>query len=234
MTKIKAIFFDLDGTLAPLDEQKFIYLYMSLLGKKANEYGYDDKEFIHSLGKGIKAMYNNDGSLTNEKLFWKIVNSSFPTISDEMFLDFYKNDFKHVLVTVGENLLAKEIVDYCKEKFKYVILSTNPLFPLIATKQRMEKVGLKIEDFDFVTSYENSCYCKPNPKYFMSLLEKFNLKSNEVLVIGNNDYEDGECAYRAGIKCVLLKDNFIHDNRCEMIFKTIENEQLLSFLKSIN
>ena len=233
MKKIRAIFFDLDGTLAPLEEKKFVQLYMTLLGKKAIEYGYDGDKFIKAIGKGTMAMFSNDGLITNEQLFWKIVNESFPTINDEMFIDFYKNEFKQTLITVGENQFAKQIVDFCKENFEFVVLSTNPLFPLTATKQRMEKVGLKEEDFDFVTAYENSSYCKPNPEYFISLLNKFGLKSDEVLVIGNNDYEDGECAFKAGIKCVLIGDNLIHDERCKMTFPHYKMEDVISFLKTI-
>lgn len=233
MSKIRAIFFDLDGTLAPLDEEKFVKLYMTLLGQKAIENGYDGKEFVKAIGKGTMAMFANDGKMTNEQLFWKIINETFPSISDEMFIDFYKKDFKQTLITVGENKIAKEIVDFCKENFEFVVLSTNPLFPLTATRQRMEKVGLKEEDFDFITAYENSSFCKPNPNYFISLLKKFNLKGDEVLVIGNNDYEDGECAYKAGIKCILVGDNLIHDKRCTMKFDHYKMEEVISFLKNI-
>lgn len=234
MRKIRAIFFDLDGTLAPLDEEKFVHLYMTSLSKKAAAYGFDGNEFIRYLGKGCLAMFNNDGQITNEQLFWKVINDKFPTLNDDMFKDYYKNEYKDILVTVGENKYAKEIVDYCKDNFEYVVLSTNPLFPLTATRQRLEKVGLKEEDFSFITSYENSSFCKPNPNYFLALLKKFNLSSDEVIVIGNNDYEDGECALKAGIECVLAGNNLIHDKRCTCTFKHLQMEDVIPFLKSLN
>jgi FMN phosphatase YigB (HAD superfamily) len=46
------------------------------------------------------------------------------------------------------------------------------------------------DDFDYITSYENSNYTKPNPMYFQILLDEFNLKPEEVILFGNNEYED--------------------------------------------
>ena len=234
MTKIRAIFFDLDGTLAPLDESKFIELYMSALAKKAMSYGYDGKAFLKAIGEGTMLMFNNDGKKSNEDIFWECVLKKFPTLNKNMFDDFYENDFKEVLVSVGQNDLAKPIVDYCNEHFDYVVLSTNPLFPFVATKQRMEKVNLKEEDFDFITSYENSAFCKPNPAYFRFLLEKFNLKPEEVIVLGNNDYEDCWCASEANIKTLLIGDNLIHDKRNTKKFEHLKMDEVIDFLKNVN
>ena len=62
----------------------------------------------------------------------------------------------------------------------------------------MSYVGLTFDDFDYVTTYENSHNCKPNPQYFIDLLNKFNLKPSEVILFGNNTY--AHCNY--GCICV--------------------------------
>ena len=42
------------------------------------------------------------------------------------------------------------------------------------------------------------------------LTYKFNLKSDEVILFGNNDYEDGECALKNNIKTYLIKGLVFH------------------------
>lgn len=66
---IKAVFFDLDGTLLPLIEDEFIYAYFSLLSQKMVSLGYEKETFKKVMIEGIKRMYQNDGTKTNEELF---------------------------------------------------------------------------------------------------------------------------------------------------------------------
>ena len=68
---IKNIFFDLDGTLLPMDEEKFTKAYFSLLAKAVAPLGYESEKLINAVWKGTAAMYKNDGSVTNEQAFWR-------------------------------------------------------------------------------------------------------------------------------------------------------------------
>ena len=48
---VKAVLFDLDGTLLPMDNDYFTKCYLKLLGKKFYELGYDGE-------KAIKGVWN--------------------------------------------------------------------------------------------------------------------------------------------------------------------------------
>ena len=213
---LKAIFFDLDGSLLPLDEQEFTKVYFDLISDYMQQYGYDKEKLINVILEGTKRMYKNNGQKTNEEVFWEYFEGEYGSkkLQDKVYFnEFYENGFKKTKKCCCENSLAKDIVDYAKDKNLHLILSTNPIFPRIATLQRMNYIGLKQEDFDYITTYENSSYTKPNPKYFESLLSMFNLKPEEVVVFGNNDLEDYLCAKQANIDCYLINNNLIiHDN----------------------
>ena len=71
-----------------------------------------------------------------------------------------------------------------------IYLATNPLFPRIATKQRIHWAGLTPEDFLDITTYEDCHYCKPNVEYFREFLEKHNLDPKDCLMVGNDVSED--------------------------------------------
>lgn len=71
-----------------------------------------------------------------------------------------------------------------------VILATNLIFPPNGVATRLSWLGLKPADFDFVTSYENSRFCKPNPHYYQEILLSQGLQAENCLMIGNDVDED--------------------------------------------
>ena len=231
---LKAVFFDLDGTLLPLDEDQFVNYYFKLLCDKLYPLGYEPKQLIATIWRGCQAMYQNDGSFTNEAVFWQAFQEAYglEKMSDKpIFDEFYATDFLKTRAVCHENPLAKKIVNFCKEANLEVYLTTNPIFPLQATLNRMSFVGLDKTDFKYITSYENSYFTKPNANYFQSIMTKFNLKPNEVILFGNNSYEDGECALAAGIKCYLVGDYIIDHPKATQRFRKIRMEDVIPIIK---
>ena len=231
---IKAFFFDLDGTLLPIDEKIFTEMYFKLLCKRVAPLGYDPKKLVDVVWKGTELMYKNDGSMTNKQAFWNYFAEVYgrEKLKDiPVFDDFYATDFKQLKEYSKPNPYAKDIVKTASELVDKVILSTNPIFPLVATSTRMAFVDLTPEDFTYVTTYENSAYSKPNPKYFAELLKMFNLKPEEVILFGNNTYEDGECAYQVGIKTYMVGDYIIKSSKAKHDFEAIQLKDVCPIMR---
>ena len=234
MQMIKAVFFDLDGTLLPLDENKFLELYFKLICRRMAPKGYEPEQLVKVIWEGTKRMYQNDGSKTNETVFWETFLEFYgkDKCLDKEYLDaFYSEEFLQTKAACAPNPLAKEIIAFCNNNKLITVLSTNPIFPAIGTQNRMGFVDLKPTDFALFTAYENSCYCKPNPKYFIALLNKFNLKPEEVIVFGNNTYEDGECALACGIKCYLVGDYIINHPKATHVFEHLNMDEVISVIQ---
>ena len=120
------------------------------------------------------------------------------------FNKFYETKFLQTKSVCEDNPLAKQIIEYAKNNFKYVILATNPLFPKVATLKRMSFVNLDENDFSYITTYENSRHCKPNPDYYREILEKTDLEAEECLMVGNDEYSDIAGAARAGMDSLYI------------------------------
>ncbi len=209
---ITTIMFDLDGTLIPMSQDEFIKNYFGNLAIKMMPHGLDKDTLIPAVWEGTKAMIQNDGKKKNEEVFW---NCFAQRLGDEVldlipvFESFYENEFNKVKEIIKETELSKEIIKYLKGKGYTVILATNPLFPPVAVKSRLSWIGLSPEDFDYITTYDNSSYCKPNLDYYREILEKNHKQPEECVMIGNNMVED-MCALQLGIKTFLVTD-FIED-----------------------
>ena len=111
--------------------------------------------------------------------------------------------------------------------------SSYPIFLAAAMKFRIRWAGLQPEDFELYTTYENSCFCKPNPDYYRDILKKMNITAEECLMVGNDVTED-MVAKTLGMKVFLLTDCLINKNG-----KNIDDypngsfEQLTDFIKNL-
>ena len=88
-------------------------------------------------------------------------------------------------------------------------MATNPLFPAIATQSRAKWAGLNPEDFEIITTYENSRHCKPNPDYYRDILATLDENPENCVMVGNDVQED-MIAETLGMKVFLLTDNLIN------------------------
>lgn len=227
---IKAVMFDLDGTLLPTDDNEFTKVYFGLLYRKAAEYGYEKDRFIKTIVKGVEYMRRNDGSQLNSKLFWDVYKSEFGEAEAQkmnpVFDEFYFNEFRQAKVACGENPWAEKIVRHCREKGLKTIVSTSPFFPLQGVVSRLEFIGLKKEDFDYITHYDNTTYSKPSPKFFEEILNNMGLKPEEVLMFGNNEKEDGEPTNGLGMKSFMIGDFIVEDAESNGKYKHLKYEEV--------
>lgn len=210
---LKAILFDLDGTLLPMDQNTFAKAYFHKLMEYNAPLGYQPEVFMKGMMAGIGAMIGNDGSRTNHEAFW----AAFATVcgygihDHQEYIDgFYTEAFDQIREVCGFNPLAAETVHKLKEQGLRVILATNPIFPSVATEKRIRWAGLTPEDFEVYTTYDNIGLCKPNPAYYREILTREGLEASECLMVGNDVAEDMIPAASLGMKVFLITDCLIN------------------------
>ena len=227
---IKAILFDLDGTLLPMNEEEFTKGYFGLLYKNIMPYGYEKDKFISTVLKGTYAMRKNDGKFANEEVFWKCYSDVYgeESLKDKAVFDkFYETDFAKTKIFCGFNEKAKDVVKYCKDKGYKIILASNPLFPKETMEWRIKFAGIDPRDFDYISDYANSSYSKPNPMFLKEILEKNNLNAEDVVYFGNSEIEDGRPAKELGIKVYMVGDDIVVDKDNQNQFEHIKFEDII-------
>ena len=90
-----------------------------------------------------------------------------------------------------------------------MVAATNPLFPKVATMNRLRWAGFDPEDFALFTTYEHYHYCKPNPAYYTEVLASLGKQPQNCIMAGNDNLED-MAAQQLGIKGYLITDCLIN------------------------
>ena len=233
---MNTILFDLDGTLLPMDQGRFMEAYFRELTKKCEPLSYEAKKLVEGIWVGTKAMILNDGSASNETRFWDAFSSFLGDeirLHEPRFAEFYAKEFHRVKESTTPTPLAVECVRLLKEKGYRVVLATNPIFPQIGIHARIDWAGLKPEDFSHITTYENSCHCKPNLAYYRGILKAIDKKPEECMMIGN-DVEEDMCAAQLGMDTFLLTDHIVNrKNEDISAYKQGTIKDLLEFIKGL-
>lgn len=241
--KYKAIMFDLDGTLLPMEQEAFTGGYFRELAKVLISLGVDEQKLVPVIWAGTKDMTKNDGTCPNKDRFWnrfreEMENGAGTDVDVEKCMEvtdeFYVTGFHRAKKFTKENPLAKEAVQAAREKCEKVVLATNPIFPLAGQLSRLEWIGLEEKDFDYVTSYETESYGKPNPKYFSEVCRKMGYLPEECLMIGNDVKEDMLAARVAGMDCYLVTDCQILDGETVWDGKQGTFAEMIEMLKSLS
>lgn len=209
---VKMVLFDLDGTLLPMDQDLFIETYLARLAQTMVPYGYEPKELLKVIYGGTYAMLKNDGSRTNQEAFWQTFTAHYgqQTRTDEAkFEEYYRTVFQDVRHICGYTPQAAQLLALIKSLGLRFALATNPLFPPIATESRIRWAGLEPADFELITTYDNSSYCKPTAPYYLEVCRQLGVTPEECLMVGN-DTGDDMSARNLGMQVFLLTDCLIN------------------------
>lgn len=232
---IKNVFYDLDGTLLPMDMDVFVKTYFKALAIKMAPYGYDPATLPDAVWKGTAAMVTNDGTKTNEEAFWECFSRlcNVKEGDKDLFDEFYRVEFDAAKEVCGYNEKVPELIKEVGKLGLTQTLATNPLFPEVATRKRINWAGLDTSDFETFTTYENSHYCKPNPKYYQELLDKLHMRADETIMIGN-DVDEDMVAAEIGMKVFLVTDCLLNKHDKDIsVYPNGSFDDALEYIKSL-
>jgi len=201
--------FDLDGTLLQFEQKAFISAYFAELKKVFVGLGMDAELSIEGVWTGTKAMVLNDGAKLNTERFWQAFSEHLGLIGEplrnvEAACDrFYSNEFNAVKSVMTPSDIPRRLVRGLASKGYGIVLATNPMFPQCAVESRLGWIGLELRDFQLVTHYANSAYCKPNPGYYGEIFTKIKKAPEQCLMAGNSPADD-MCAGALGVETFLV------------------------------
>ena len=232
---MNTVIFDLDGTLLPMDFDKFLKIYMHEISKKLSDL-IEPEKTVQCIWKGTEMMIKNDGRETNETVFFRCFKDLVGEHYEEMqrrFDDFYRNEYKKARAATSQDQDMINAVHLLGEKGYALVVATNPLFPEYATHQRLEWAGFSTDEFEYITNFEKNCSCKPNPLFFREVLKNIDKRADECLMVGNDVHED-LIASEVGIRTFLITNHMLNKYNKEIVADYIGNyEAFYHFVQSL-
>jgi len=205
---IKYVFFDLDNTLLPIDQDKFFENYVKILSD-ALPGKIDERKKSAGILAGGNAMYDNCGIQSNEKAFWEGITKELGTDVLEYTDDFYrvfKERYPTLQKFTHKNKIANIVIEMLKNSGYDLLIATDPIMPQFAQKLRTKWAGLEADDFLMITSYENFHYCKPKTEYYQEILDKLKISAEKCIMVGN-DIGNDMIASKIGLDIFLITQN---------------------------
>lgn len=208
---IKAVLFDLDGTLLDCDIDLFLVHYTKLLAEAMAEH-IPPAVLAKQLFASTEVMVRNvDPNTTNREAF----NGDFyPKVGkplaemEPVFERFYRERFPELRAKAKCRPAARLVADAAARRGWDIVVATNPVFPRLAIEERLRWAGVGDLPWKLITSYESMHFCKPNPEYYQEILGLIGRRPEECLMVGNDALED-LVARTLGIWTFLAEDNLI-------------------------
>lgn len=190
-TPIGAVLFDLDGTLLDLDIDVLVEPYVNGLAQSVAHL-VPPERFLPSLIQATALMRDNNGGASNAEVF---AQSFYPSVGrsreelEPFFERFYAVEFPKLRSYARRKAHAREAVQTAFAQGFDVVIATNPLFPSLAIRQRMDWAGVADFPYRLVTTYENSYAAKPNLMYYRHILATIDQRAEHCIVVGDEDID---------------------------------------------
>lgn len=186
---IRAVLFDLDGTLLSNDIHSFLPPYFELLTGALSDL-VPPKMVVQEVMAATRAMMvQRESACTNQEVFF---NRFLPAIGLSWeqalarFDAFYEHDFGKLRKYTERRPEARPTMAQAFKLGFQVVIATNAVFPLRAIEHRLDWAGVGDFPYALITSYENMHACKPNPAYYLEIAHRLGRQPGECLMIGND------------------------------------------------
>lgn len=202
---IRAILFDLDGTLSFMDNEKFMRNYVGLLAPRFSHL-YPPDKFAKQLMRSTDVMVREPKpGRTNLQTFFddfcRVLSLSFSVLWP-IFEEYYEHDFPNLKYLVKPNPEGNKAVETAIQQGYTVAVAANPVMPLSAIKERIRWAGFSPELFKAIPSIETFHFCKPHPGFFEEAAKHLEVEPAQCLMVGNHPVED-LAARHTGMKTFL-------------------------------
>jgi HAD superfamily hydrolase (TIGR01662 family) len=206
---IRTILLDLDDTLLDNDMGRFLPPYFAALGQCLAPF-VAPEDFVDIVLASSQVMVNNqDPTVTNQQAFDAdfISRLGHPESEVRPVIDsFYEEDFPALKRYTRPRPEARPLVQTLFDQGYGVVIATNPMFPRRAIEHRLEWAGVLDFPFKLITTYENSHFCKPNPRYYQEILDRVGCRPEEGIMVGDDFENDIAPALQVGLHTYWLTE----------------------------
>ncbi len=201
---LKGIILDIDNTIYDYQNAHLVAL-STMTEKMVLRLDIDAKIISEAYQKARKQIHielYDTASSHNRLLYTQRMLELLKVDSMQYCLEFYNSYWDEYLENMN---IFSGLIDYLEKiKNKKICLLTDLTAHI--QHRKIQKLGL-YKYTNFIVTSEEAGHDKPHPYMFLLALKKFNLKANEVIMIGDNFQKDILGASNLGIKSYWFNVN---------------------------
>jgi putative hydrolase of the HAD superfamily len=188
LSNIKAIGFDVDGTLYHAPEAMSQQIGKILIQKAAEALSQDPDEMVEEYLKRREMYRSNTMTLNSFGLDGEKI---FQSVWDQVEIHKY----------VSKDLKLVKMMSQLKKKYRLFVI-TNGSGKQV--ERKMTHLGLDYHDFDPRIYCYDQGWVKPEPAPFLAAIESLEMNPNEIVYIGDREDIDIEGAKAVGMKTIFV------------------------------
>jgi FMN phosphatase YigB (HAD superfamily) len=193
---------DLDDTLLDTNTDVFLPAYYAALAENLRDVVAPDA-LLDALRVGVKQMMlSRDPACSLQQVFEAEFYSRLgqePEPLRERLMRFYRDVFPALGRSTRHRPGANELLDWAISSGHNVALATDPVFPMVATTERVRWAGLDPSRFQIISSFETFHFTKTHPAYFAEMLGRLGWPDQPVVMAGNDVDRDLGTAGKLGL-----------------------------------
>lgn len=185
---VKAIGFDVDGTLYHIPPEMNVELGKLVIAEAASQLSRDPDEFAEEYLREREKYRGNTLTL-----------NSFGLNGQEIFQKIVDNFSIEKYVEVDDKLV--KLIGELKTRYKLFLISNGTGRQV---ERKLKLVGLNYHDFDPRIYCYDQGWVKPEPAPFLAAIEALQMKPEEIVYVGDRADIDIEGARAVGMKTILV------------------------------
>ncbi|MBU4556776.1 MAG: HAD family hydrolase [Actinobacteria bacterium] len=189
---LKAVLFDLDGTLLDINIEAFLGTYFAALSGALAEVFDNDED----LRQAMRAVSDATGSMmrpheerTNRQVFYAEFESQTGVdlaSHSDLLERFYRDVFPTLNAGIAPASGGLESIAAARECGLRIAVATNPIFPRAAILHRMAWAGVFPDQVDVITDFDLMHATKPHPAYFRETAALLGVDPTDCLMVGDD------------------------------------------------
>jgi len=202
---IRAVLFDLDGTLLDIDVDQFIERYTRSVARQLLPED-ADRGFAVLAGSTYAMLAPEANDDTNQACLLRQLSDNLGKSPAEIWrsiLSLTKDLLPAFKVMAKPIAGAADVVREVHERGLKVVVATMPIYPRHVMMERLDWAGVRTEWIDHVACLEANRSTKPHKSYFLEMADAVATPPEECLMVGDDEDQDMP-ALAAGMSVHML------------------------------